>query len=189
MVESHNPVGAPGEPEVLLWPLLLKVHSTVSLGWIVTDEGKKKRPPLPTVTMTVVALAGEGPNPRSRPMPSTAARLIGRAPTALRKAGKMRGVEFADNGLDFSISVFRFPSIRGGWGTVVPHFLGIRDKIFKRYAAESKRLIAAMKPAAGVKEGLQADRCLAPLRRAEVFVVSPSAPIYPALLFGQEKIC
>ena len=152
MVESHSPVGAPGEPEVLLWPVELQVHSTVSPGWIVTDEGENTKPPLPTMTVTVVALAGDGPNPRSRPMPSTAARLIGRAPTALRKAGKLRSVEFADNGLDFSISMFRFPSIGGDWGNVVPHFLGIRNKFFKRYDAESKRLIAAVKPAAVVKE-------------------------------------
>jgi hypothetical protein len=66
-------VGEPGEPEVLLWPLALQVHCTVSPGWIVTDEGVKMKPPLPTVTVNVVALARDGPITRSRPMPSTAA--------------------------------------------------------------------------------------------------------------------
>jgi hypothetical protein len=73
-------------------------------------------------------------------MPSTA-RLIGWAPIVLRKTfrkltlrrndrrDKMHGVEFADNGLDFRINVFLFPSIGGVWGTVVPHLFGIRDKI------------------------------------------------------------
>ena len=139
MLESHSPVGAPGEPEVLLWPLLLQVHSTVSPGWIVTDEGENTKPPLPTMTVKVVALARRGQSATNRPMPSTA-RLIGCAPIALRKTfrkltlrrndrrDKIRGVEFADNGLDFRINVFLFPSIGGVWGTVVPIFLesGIR---------------------------------------------------------------
>jgi hypothetical protein len=55
--ESHNPVGVPGEPEVLLCPLELHVQTTESPGWIVTEEGVKKNPPLPTVTVTVAALA------------------------------------------------------------------------------------------------------------------------------------
>ena len=51
------PFGIPGVPEVLLWPLELQVHRTVSPGSIVTDEGEKKNPPLPTVTSTVLAVA------------------------------------------------------------------------------------------------------------------------------------
>ena len=184
MLESHSPVGAPGEPEVLLWPLLLQVHSTVSPGWIVTDEGENMKPPLPTMTVKVVALARHGQSATTRPMPSTA-RLIGWAPIALRKTfrkltlrrndrrDKMHGVEFADNGLDFRINVFLFPSIGGVWGTVVPHLFGIRDKISRGRVfldegllgfiskqargldddedAESNRLIEAAKPAARVK--------------------------------------
>src|SRR4029077_11149554 len=57
MPESHSPVGIPGLPDVLLCPLELQVQSTVSPGWIVTEEGVKKNPPLPTVTVTVAALA------------------------------------------------------------------------------------------------------------------------------------
>jgi hypothetical protein len=53
-------LGIPGVPEVLLWPLELQVQRTVSPGRIVTDEGEKKNPPLPTVTVTVVAFAGVG---------------------------------------------------------------------------------------------------------------------------------
>jgi hypothetical protein len=60
MPESHSPVGIPGLPDVLLWPLELQVQSTVSPGWIVTEEGVKKNPPLPTVTVTVAALAAVG---------------------------------------------------------------------------------------------------------------------------------
>jgi len=30
----------PGEPEVLLCPLLCQIHSTVSPGWTDTDEGE-----------------------------------------------------------------------------------------------------------------------------------------------------
>ena len=55
--ESHNPVGIPGEPEVLLCPLELHVQTTVSPVWIVTEAGLKKNPPLPTITVTVAALA------------------------------------------------------------------------------------------------------------------------------------
>ena len=62
-------------PEVLLWTLELQVHWTVSPGWIVIDEGGKKRPPLPTVTVKVVAVARDGPSTKSGPMPSIAAVL------------------------------------------------------------------------------------------------------------------
>ena len=58
--ESQSPLGWPGVPEVLLWPVELQVHRTVSPGWIVTEEGEKKNPPLPTVTVTVAALATVG---------------------------------------------------------------------------------------------------------------------------------
>jgi hypothetical protein len=59
-VESQRPFGIPGVPEVLLWPLELQVQRTVSPGSIVTDEGEKKNPPLPTVTSTVLAVAAVG---------------------------------------------------------------------------------------------------------------------------------
>jgi len=45
---------------VLLWPVVLQVQRTVSPGWIVTEEGVKTGPPLPTVTVTVAALATVG---------------------------------------------------------------------------------------------------------------------------------
>ena len=73
--ESQIPLGEPGEPEVLLWTLELQVHCMVSPGWMVIDEGVKKRPPLPTVTVKVVAVAMDGPRTKSRPMPSTATAL------------------------------------------------------------------------------------------------------------------
>jgi hypothetical protein len=60
IIESQRPFGIPGVPEVLLWPLELQVHRTVSPGSIVTDEGEKKNPPLPTVTSTVLAVAALG---------------------------------------------------------------------------------------------------------------------------------
>jgi hypothetical protein len=53
-------LGIPGEPDVVLWPPELNVHRTVSPGWIVTDEGVKKNPPLPTITVIVAALATFG---------------------------------------------------------------------------------------------------------------------------------
>jgi len=53
-------LGEPGLPEVLLWPLELHVHRTVSPGLIVTDEGMKHRQLLATVTVTVAALATVG---------------------------------------------------------------------------------------------------------------------------------
>jgi hypothetical protein len=40
---------------VVLWPLELKFHFTVSPGRIVTDGGEKLKPLLPTSTVTVVA--------------------------------------------------------------------------------------------------------------------------------------
>jgi hypothetical protein len=53
-------LGTPGLPEVLLWPVVLQVQSTVSPGWIVTEEGVKTGPPLPTVEVTVTALPTVG---------------------------------------------------------------------------------------------------------------------------------
>jgi hypothetical protein len=55
--ESHVPVGWPGVPEVLLCPLELQVHCTVSPRWIVTDAGTKQKQLGPTMTVTVAALA------------------------------------------------------------------------------------------------------------------------------------
>ncbi len=60
IIESQMPFGIPGVPEVLLWPLELHVQRTVSPGSIVTDEGEKKNPPLPTVTSTVLAVTALG---------------------------------------------------------------------------------------------------------------------------------
>jgi len=60
IMESQRPFGIPGVPEVLLWPLELHVQRTLSPGSIVTDEGEKKNPPLPTVTSTVLAVAAFG---------------------------------------------------------------------------------------------------------------------------------
>jgi len=68
-------LGDPGEPEVLLWPLELQVHCTVSPGWIVTDEGEKKNPPLPTVTVTVAALATLAQKARSGAIVTTTAAM------------------------------------------------------------------------------------------------------------------
>jgi hypothetical protein len=50
-------LGEHDEPEVLLWPLELHIHCTVSPRWIVTDAGVKQKQLLPTVTVTVAALA------------------------------------------------------------------------------------------------------------------------------------
>ena len=58
--ESQSPLGTPGVPEVLLWWFALQVQRTVSPGWIVTEEGVKTGPPLPTVTVTVAALPTVG---------------------------------------------------------------------------------------------------------------------------------
>ena len=53
------PLGCPGEPDVVLWPLESQVHFTLSPAWIVTDAGEKTKLPLgPIVTLNVVALAG-----------------------------------------------------------------------------------------------------------------------------------
>jgi hypothetical protein len=60
MPESQRPLGAPGVPDVLLWPLELQVHFTVSPWWIVTASGEKMKPPSPTVTVTVAPLAAAG---------------------------------------------------------------------------------------------------------------------------------
>jgi hypothetical protein len=73
--ESQNPLGEPGVPEVLLWPLELQVHCTVSPGWIVTDEGEKKNPPLPTITVTVAALATVGKKARNGAIVTTSAAM------------------------------------------------------------------------------------------------------------------
>ena len=54
--DSQSPLGEPGVPEVLLWPLELQVHRTVSPGLMVTSEGEKQKPQLgPTITVTVAA--------------------------------------------------------------------------------------------------------------------------------------
>jgi hypothetical protein len=58
--EFQRLLGIPGDPEVVLWPSELKVHRTVSPGWIVTEEGEKKSPPLPTATSTVAPVATVG---------------------------------------------------------------------------------------------------------------------------------
>ena len=53
-------VGYTRSTEVLLWKFALQVQRTVSPGWIVTEEGVKTGPPLPTVTVTVAALPTVG---------------------------------------------------------------------------------------------------------------------------------
>jgi hypothetical protein len=58
-------LGESGEPEVLLCPLALQVHFTVSPGWIVIDSGEKLKPPAPTVTVNVALLAAVGQSARS----------------------------------------------------------------------------------------------------------------------------
>lgn len=70
-MESQRPFGIPGVPEVLLWPLELHVQRTVSPGSIVTDEGEKKNPPLPTVTSTVLAVAALADKSRKIAVTST----------------------------------------------------------------------------------------------------------------------
>jgi hypothetical protein len=64
-------LGIPGEPEVVLWPSELKVHRTISPGWIVTEEGEKKSPPLPTATSTVAPIATVGEKARNVTIVST----------------------------------------------------------------------------------------------------------------------
>ena len=73
--ESQSPLGEPGEPEVLLWPLALQVQSTVSPRWIVTDEGENRKPPSPTVTVTVAPLATVGQKARSGAIVTTTAAI------------------------------------------------------------------------------------------------------------------
>jgi hypothetical protein len=73
--ESQSPLGAPGEPEVVLWPLELAVHLTVSPCWIVTDEGEKINPPSPIVTLTVAALATVGQKASSGAIVATIAAI------------------------------------------------------------------------------------------------------------------
>jgi len=74
--ESQNPLGAPGVPDVLLWPLALHVHCTVSPALIVTEEGKKKKPPSPTVTIAVAASARLGQSARRSPINRVAPTLL-----------------------------------------------------------------------------------------------------------------
>jgi hypothetical protein len=65
-----------GEPEVVVWPLELKVHCTVSPGWIVTDEGENaNKPSAPTVTVTVAPLATVGQKVRSGAIAITTAAI------------------------------------------------------------------------------------------------------------------
>ena len=61
---------------MLLWPLELKVHCTVSPGWIVTEEGEKTKPPFPTVTIFVAASAGLGQSAKGRTMNRIAPTLL-----------------------------------------------------------------------------------------------------------------
>jgi hypothetical protein len=75
IMESQSPLGAPGVPEVVLWPLELAVHLTVSPCWIVTDEGEKMNPPSPIVTLTVAALATVGPKASSGAIVTTIAAI------------------------------------------------------------------------------------------------------------------
>ena len=74
--ESQSPLGDPGgEPEVVVWPLELKVHCTVSPGWIVTDEGENVKPSAPTITVTVAAFATVGQKARSGAIVTTSAAM------------------------------------------------------------------------------------------------------------------
>jgi hypothetical protein len=68
-------LGDPGEPEVLLWPLELQIHCTVSPGWIVTDEGTKHKQLGPTITVTVAPLATVGQKARSGAIVTTIAAM------------------------------------------------------------------------------------------------------------------
>ena len=61
---------------MLLWPVELQVHSTVSPASIVTEEGKKKKPPSPTVTIVVAAPAGLGQSARRIPINRIAPTLL-----------------------------------------------------------------------------------------------------------------
>jgi len=60
-------------PAVLLWPLALHVHCTVSPTPIVTEEGTKKKPPSPTITVVVAPSAGLGQSARRKPINKVAA--------------------------------------------------------------------------------------------------------------------
>jgi hypothetical protein len=73
--ESQNPLGEPGVPEVLLWPVELQVHCTVSPGWIVTDEGENVKPTAPTITVTVAPLATVGQKARTGAIVTTTAAM------------------------------------------------------------------------------------------------------------------
>jgi hypothetical protein len=74
--ESQNPLGLPGVPDVLLWPLALQVHSTVSPTSIVTEVGKKEKPSAPTVTVVVAAPACLGQSARRSPINKVAPTLL-----------------------------------------------------------------------------------------------------------------
>ena len=73
--ESQNPLGEPGVPEVLLWPVELQVHCTVSPAWIVTDEGTKQKQLGPTITVTVAPLATVAQKARSGAIVTTTAAM------------------------------------------------------------------------------------------------------------------
>ena len=73
--ESQSPLGDPGEPEVLVWPLELQVHSTVSPAWIVTDGGTKHKQLSPTVTVTMAPLATVGQKASSGAIVTTIAAM------------------------------------------------------------------------------------------------------------------
>jgi len=81
-------------PDVLLWPLELKVHSTVSPTSIVTEEGKKKKPPSPTVTIVVAASAGLGQSARRSPINRAAAARPTATKVARATAAITRGLQF-----------------------------------------------------------------------------------------------
>jgi len=72
--ESQSPLGDP-VPEVLLWPLELQVHCTVSPAWIVTDGGTKHKQLSPTVTVTMAPLATVGQKASSGAIVTTIAAM------------------------------------------------------------------------------------------------------------------
>ena len=61
---------------MLLWPLALQVHSTVSPTSIVTEVGKKELPSAPTVTVVVAAPACLGQSARRSPINKVAPTLL-----------------------------------------------------------------------------------------------------------------
>ena len=60
---------------MLLWPVELQLHITVSPGWIVTDEGTKHKQLGPTITVTVAPLATVGWKARSGAIVTTTAAM------------------------------------------------------------------------------------------------------------------